>query len=177
MKKQYVAILGLLVINTCAADDFGICNYGKQNLPAVICFGPAILNNTSVRGNIKVVGPLTARGVQAKSLQVTGSAEVHDTQIAAAVEITGYLQSYGSHFYTTLTVEGDQLFLDHTIIGGDVTMTSNVNKPIITLQCNSSITGNVTFGGVAGVLQVSDDSAMQGKVNNGTLEFIRPKCN
>lgn len=176
MIKRYVAILSLFVINSCAADDFGICNYGKQNMAAVICFGPAILDETIVRGNIKVVGPLTARGVQAKSMQVTGSAEVHNTQIASDVEVTGYLQSYGSHFYTSLIIEGDKLLLDHTIIGGGVTMTSNVNKPIITLQCSSSITGDVTFGGVAGVLQVSDDSAMQGKVHNGVLEFIRPKC-
>lgn len=174
MNRLYLAILSLLAANSSIAE--GICNYGKESLAAVICFGPAILSNTAVRGNIKVVGPLTARGVQAKSLQVTGSAEVHNTQIVSMVEITGYLQSYGSHFYSSMTVEGDQMLLDHTIVGGDITMTSNVNKPIITLQCSSSISGNVTFGGVAGVLQVSDDSAMQGKVNNGVLEFIRPKC-
>src|SRR5947207_3072117 len=141
-----VAVLG---VNTSYAQDaFSSCSHGKENLASVICYGPAVLKETTVRGNIKVVGPLTARKVIAHSLQVTGTADLQDMQVAEAVEITGYLQAYDSHFYKGLTIQADNALLNHTIVGGDVEMNSSATKPYFRVQCGSSVNGNITFGGV-----------------------------
>lgn len=173
MKRLGIIIL-ICVFNTSYAE--GICNYSKQKVNAVVCFGPAILKDTIVNGNIKVVGPLTAINVEAKSLSVTGSADIQNTEVVGAVDVTGYLEANNSHFYSTMNVQSDKLLLNHTIIGGDIHMDSAVTKPIITMKCGTSATGTVIFGGMAGTVQVSDDSSFPGKIKNGVMEFIRSKC-
>lgn len=167
----------LMFSASCLADaNFGSCSHGKENLDSVICYGPAILKDTTVRGNIKVVGPLTAKNVMARSMQVTGEANVENTKVADLVEVTGYLKAVSSHFFKGLTVQGDNVLLNGTIVSGDVTVSSTATKPYFRMQCGSSVTGNVIFGGIAGVVQVSDDSSLVGKIQNGVMEFIRVKC-
>jgi cytoskeletal protein CcmA (bactofilin family) len=178
--KGIIASVALFfaAVNIAYADEgFGMCNYGNQTVPSVICYGPAVLKQTIVGGNIKVVGPLTARNVVARSLSVNGTADVENSDIQGPVDITGYLQAYNCHFLKGMTVNSDNILLNHTVITGDVTVNSSATKPTIKLLCSSSITGTLTFGGIAGVIQVSDDSTLQGKIHNGTMEFVRVECN
>lgn len=172
--KRFITLMMLCMITNSYAE--GICNYSKQRVNAVVCFGPAILKDTAVNGNIKVVGPLTAINVQAKSLSVTGSADVQNTDVAGTVDITGYLEATNSHFFSSMHIQADKLLLNHTVIGGDIQMDSAVSKPIITMKCGTAASGTVTFGGMAGTVQVSDDSSFPGKIKNGVMEFIRSKC-
>ena len=161
---------------TFAYVGFGICNFGKERVEHVICYGPTVLNETMVSGEVKVAGPLKAYKVLMESMTITGAARVQNSSVSGPVIVKGYLYASSTIFEKDLIVTSNRLDLDHVLIKGSVTMHSDKDKPYIKLQCGSRVMGSVTFDGVAGVVQMTDDSKVEGKIQNGVIEFIKQKC-
>lgn len=159
-----------------AYEGFGVCNHGKETIPSVVCYSPAVLRQTTVTGGIKVTGSLQAESITARDLTVEGAVSISDSSITGAVNITGTLNADHVVFKQGVAVESDTIALNHSQIGGLLTVTSLTNSPTIQLQCNSVIKGSVLFDGKAGIVQVTNDSSVQGKVVNGSLEFVTRKC-
>jgi len=159
-----------------AYTGFGICNYGKEIVPAVICYGPAVLKGTTVVGGMKVAGPLKAINVMSGPIAVTGSADLQNSKIKGPATITGSLKATGVSFQQGLVITTDDILLTHSTVIGSVTVNSQTKKPYLKMECGSTISGSVTFGGMAGVIQITDDSIVQGKVINGSMEFVKKKC-
>lgn len=160
-----------------AYTGFGVCNYGKQTIPSVVCYGPTVLKQTTVNGDINISGSLTAENISARSLMIEGDVELKNSQITGTVNITGSLDAEYVQFSQGVAVEADTVILNHSKVNGLMTITSNDKNPYLQLQCGSVITGSVLFDGKAGVVQITGDSLVQGKVVNGSQEFVKRDCN
>lgn len=178
MKKGLCAVFSIffLVPQSQAYTGFGICNFGKETVPTVVCYGPTVLKDTTVSGDMKVAGPLTAENISAISVTVTGSADITNSTIKGPVTVTGSLNADNVTFQQDLTLNAEQVHFNHVKIKGSVLISSGDKTPYLVMECGTSIKGTLTFQGKAGVIQITDDSIAQGKVTNGAMIFIKKKC-
>jgi hypothetical protein len=177
MKKIIFSIITLTFLNSAHAyTGFGVCNYGKETVDSVICYGPTVLVQTTVTGNIKVTGSLQAENISVKNLVIEGSVDIKNSEVKGTVNIAGALMSDHVEYKKGVAVTSDKITLNNTRVNGLMTVTSKQNSPYLQVQCNSVITGAVLFDGKAGVVQITGDSLVQGKVVNGSLEFVKRTC-
>ncbi len=162
--------------NAYAYTGFDICNFGNEKVDTIICYGPAVLKDTTIAGDVKVAGPLKANNISAGAMHIAGSATVQQSKVLGPADISGPLYAEKVTFEKGLNVSANSVTLHGTRVKGSMVITSQATKPYLKMECGSIITGGVTFDGMEGVIQVTDDSMVQGKIVNGTLEFIRKKC-
>ncbi len=175
---RYLLLLILLIINPAFAYvGFNVCNHGQETLDTVVCDGPGVLKQTTIKGNVQVSGTLQASEIKANDLKVLGATELSDSSISGEVNITGSLTADQVQFGKGVAVTSDKIILKHTIINGTLIVTSPDTTPYIQVQCGSVIKGSVLFFGKPGVVQVTGDSVVQGKIVNGATEFIKQDCN
>lgn len=178
MKSLVNLVIALLMTQAAYAyEGFGICNHGKETLDNVICYGPTVLKETTVTGDVKVAGPLTAINVTAGSLTINGTCDLQNTKVKGAVEVIGNLNATGVEFQQSVTVQADDIYMSHTRIAGSMTVSALSKNPTITMECGTVIKGSLTFQGKAGVIQITDDSIVVGKITNGSMVFIKKICN
>lgn len=166
----------VLASTSLAYTGFGICNYGKETVPAVICYGPAVLKGTTVSGDLKVAGELTAVNISANSLSITGATDLQDSKITGTVEIAGNLNASNVEFQKGLNLTADNVSLHKVRVKGDVIINSNSENPHLVMECGTMVFGAVKFMGKAGVIEITGDSAIQGKITNGSMIFEKRKC-
>ncbi len=178
MKKlRSLFLLCLLSSNLAHAYiGFGVCNYGKENVPSVVCVGPTVLKETTVSGDVKVAGSLKALNVSMGSMMITGSTDIQNVKVNGFADVTGNLTADGAEFKQGLSVSASKILLSHSKIDGELIVNSQTTKPYLKMQCGSIVTGTVTFEGMEGVVQITDDSVVQGKIVNGSIEFIKHAC-
>lgn len=174
--KQLIWGLLLLVSTANAYVGFGVCNFGKETVSSVVCYGPAVLKETTIQGEMKIAGSLSADQVTVMGMTVTGAVAITNSTVKGPVDIIGALHSGRTNFYKDIKVKTSDMMLDHSVVRGSVIISSSTNTPYLRLQCSSAITGTVTFDGKPGVIQITGDSAVQGKVTNGAMEFVKKKC-
>lgn len=176
MNWFYFLIVMLFTNVGYAYTGFGICNYGKEVIPEVICYGPTVLKETTVNGNVKVTGPLKAYNVSMSSLDVTGTVEIENSNVVGEAHVTGLLSSTKTKFEKGLAVTGDHVELNHSTINGTLTISSSSEKPLLDMSCDSWVTGSVIFSGSKGVVKITDDSMVKGKLENAEFEFVKKIC-
>lgn len=159
-----------------AYSGFDVCVFGKETLPSVICYGPTVMKQTIVTGNIRVAGSLQADNVSANNLMIDGPLNIKNSYIKGSVNVTGNFFADHVEFKQGLAIAADDIVLSNSKVNGLMTITSKENNPYLQVQCQSLITGSVLFDGKAGVVQVTGDSLVQGKVVNGSLEFVKRAC-
>lgn len=169
-----IVIAGLA--NAYAYTGFDVCNFGNEKVTSVICYGPAVLKDTTVTGDVKVAGPLKASNISAGTMHIAGSATVQGSKILGSADVAGKLYAEKVTFEKGLNVSANAITLRSSIVKGPVVVSSQATKPYLKMECGSVVTGSVTFEGMEGIIQVTDDSMVQGKIINGTLEFVRKKC-
>lgn len=171
-----ISVLTLINHPVFAYSGFGVCNHGKETLDSVMCDGPAVLKQTTVKGNMNVTGKLYAEGISVSSMTVLGDAELSNSEVNGQAKIVGNLKADHVSFKKGLAVESDTIFLSHSVVGGTLIITSNQSTPYVQVQCSSAVKGSVLFDGKAGVVQVTGDSVVQGKIINGSTEFVKRSC-
>ena len=177
----YIRVVGILLIalsaNVAQAYvGFGVCNFGDQKVDSVVCYGPAVLKQTTIAGDLKVAGTLDAQHITVQGMSVEGAANISDSEVGGAVSITGNLTSNQVNFQKDVDVTADNISLSHTNIKGSLTIHSNSNSPYLVMQCGTVIRGTVVFADKAGVIQITGDSIVAGKIKNGSMEFIKADC-
>lgn len=175
MKQVWLSFI-FMISAAHAYTGFGICNFGKETVSAVVCYGPAVLKDTTVTGDVKVAGPLRAANVTMGAMSITGTADIQDSTVGGLADVIGSLNANRVTFKKSLTVTSNSVVLSHTTVNGEVTISSKSSKPYLKMQCGSTITGALTFDGAEGVVQITDDSIIQGKIINGTIEFVKKSC-
>lgn len=177
MKRVILSLFALFLLNSAYAyTGFGVCNYGKETVATVICYGPTVLKQTTVSGNIKVTGSLQAEDISVNDILVEGNVDIKNSAVNGALNVTGSLMSDHVEYKKGIAVNSDQITLNNSKVNGLVTVTSTQKPPYLQVQCNSVVTGSVLFDGKAGVVQITGDSIVQGKVVNGSLEFVKRTC-
>lgn len=159
-----------------AYTGYGVCDYGKNVVDEVVCYGPTVMKGTTVKGDIKVTGPFQANNISAKNLVIEGPVEISNSQIAGSVKTAGEFSADHVEFKKGVAVTANNVVLNHSVVNGLMTITSNQKTPYLQVQCSSVITGAVLFDGKAGVVQITGESLVKGKVVNGAMEFVKRSC-
>jgi len=169
-------LLGLFSSTAISAEkDSGVCVFGNETVDSVVCYGPTVMKQTIVKGDIKVVGTLRAENISARNLQVQGAVELRNTLISQTTKITGTLTATNVEFKQGIAVESDSVILINTKVNGMVTITSPIHNPYLQVQCGTVITGAVLFDGKAGVIQQTGGTLI-GNISNGSKERIERQC-
>ncbi len=178
MMKGLLTGFGILLMTSAAYAYTGLgeCNYGKEVVPAVICYGPAVMKQTTVNGDIKVTGTLRAENITVHNMVIQGDVVLLNSAVTGTVNATGHVQADQVEFKKGVAIVGDNIILNNSKVNGLITITSSLNTPYLQLQCGSVVTGSVLFDGKAGVIQITGDSLVQGKIVNGSMEFVKRKC-
>lgn len=154
----------------------GVCQLGKETTDKVICYGPTVLKDTTVTGEVKIAGPLKASGVTMDNMTVVGSAELDNCVVKGIVSMAGSFQATNVRFEKGVEVKAAYLRLNHSRIKGNLVMQSDNKKPMLSLECGTMIDGDLIFIGKAGTVQITDDSLIKGTLKNGDMEFIKSHC-
>ena len=178
MKSWLLNGFGMLFMTSAAYayTGLGVCNYGKEVVPSVICYGTSVMKQTTVNGDIKVTGTLRAEGITVRNMIIQGDVELINSAVTGTVNAAGHFQADQVEFKKGVAVTGDNIILNNTKVNGLVTITSSLSTPYLQVQCGSVVTGSVLFDGKAGVVQITGDSLVQGKIVNGSMEFVKRKC-
>ena len=75
-----------------------------------------------------------------------------------------------------ISVTSDSVTLANTKLDGSIKVTYQQSKPTVLVECGTIVSGNIIFAGKPGVVQMTNDSSLQGKIVNGTQEFLQKKC-
>ncbi len=176
---RFIGILLTALFATATAQayvGFGVCNFGDQKVDSVVCYGPAVLKQTSIAGDLKVAGTLDAQRITAQAMNVEGAAKISDSDIAGPASVNGNLTATQVNFQKDVNVTGTNIFFSRTSIKGTVTVNSTSSAPYVVMQCGTIVRGTVIFAGKAGVVQITGDSIVAGKIKNGSMEFIKASC-
>ncbi len=176
VRYAFVVIMGIGITMAEAEAGFGVCGYGKENIPSLSCSGPAMLKDTTVTGNANVAGPLRAESSLFESIQVAGVIDLKNSRVNGNVTLQGSLIAEHSYFEKNLKINSANIVLKSSIIKGDVIISSKKKTPILHLLCHSDIQGSVTFDGKPGIVKISDDSLIHGNINNGSTERVKVPC-
>lgn len=180
MRILYFLAFGIFSISsaTFAFNPYGVCLLNKETVDKMICHGPAVLKDATIKGDVKVSGALTGTNINAKGVMIGGGATLKDCTINGLADINGNLDASRVDFEQNLLVTaGDIRLSDSSVKGSIVVDMDNEHSPRVYLECGSIVSDNVEFKGKkAGLVQVTDDSSVKGKVVNGTMEFVRKIC-
>jgi hypothetical protein len=177
MNRYGIVCLAMMMgTPTYAYQTYGICNYGKETLSSVVCYGPTVLKETKVEGGIKVTGPLRAYHVTANTITVVGPAVIENSIINGTVAVIGQLATYKADFVGDIDITGAEAVLRQSKVRGSIVLHSNQTEPHLKLQCGTAVAGSVNFSDKPGIVEVTDDSIVQGKVVNGDIAFVKSKC-
>lgn len=177
MKKILCGFSILMALtNVYAYTGYSVCNYGKQTVASVNCEGPAVLIDTTVMAGVTVVGPFRATNVSMGTLTITGDTDMDSCKVAGPATITGSLDAKKVSFKKGLEITSDNISLHHTTVKGNLTIHSANTNPTLTMECGSSVSGIVVFDGKAGIIRITDDSIVQGKITNGSMIFTKQSC-
>ncbi len=178
MLKQWIGICFLFCMSACVYADsgFGICDFGQVTRSSILCNGPGFLKGTTVKGDIKITGNMEAHNIKASSIIVNGSVSIYNSQVTGDMEVVGSLKSTNVQYAKSLNITSNHVVFNNSTVAGEVKINSPTSVPQLKMMCGSIIAGSVTFEGQEGVVQVTGDSRVRGKIMNGIIEFIDDKC-
>lgn len=177
MRRYFLLFVALTNIHAAYAySGFGVCNHGKETVASVICNGPTVLKQTQITGDIDITGTLEAEGISVTAMTVMGSADLSASTVRGAVKVAGDLTADHVEFKKGVAVQSDKIMLNHSTVNGLLIITSEQKTPYVQLQCGTDVKGSVMFDGKAGVVQVTGDSIVRGKIVNGSTVFVKRDC-
>lgn len=180
MRKEIlcVAICSSLIFSVYANTHSGKCEFGKETVNDIFCYGPAILTDTTVKGHVAIAGPIEANNTIMASMQAIGVANLSNASVKSNVTVAGPLNSKHGTFEGDLMITSDKSVLNDSTVQGSITVKSEENAPVLELICGTKISGGVIFDGKPGIIKKSSDSVISGKVKNGKIETFlsKQKC-
>ena len=176
MKKELLTSLILmgLACNVHAeekcGDAVGNVIMGKVSLGCMRIAGTAKLDGTTLKGMLRVAGPLDAKSTHLTSLQIAGKTNLADSIITGPVHIAGPLEATNTTFQGTVKLSAKSAMFSHCTLK-DIEITSDKagQAALISLENGTTVTGNITFVNGNGVVKNSH-SSIAGKVIGGKSE-------
>lgn len=143
---------------------------GKGEVDNVVAYGVATLNDTTVLQKTDVSGTLTATDANLNMVNSKGNTTLQKTTVNGSNHFFGGLQTNGSTFKKTLTISSTSVTLTDTktvdVSLGDI-------KPVVTqelyLKGNTLINGDITFKQGHGIVYLSGNAQISGKVSGGKV--------
>ena len=166
LKISMVLTLFLLSHNVFAQN--GLCAFDNVTLDSLSCYGKALLNGTSVKGETVVDGYLSAQRVTISTLNVRGVAEISSSTVSGKVEIYGPLFMRNVLILGHIFVASPLVKIEKSRINSTMRIQSNKETPKVTVLHNTKIK-EIIFEGKPGIVIIDDTCAVYNIVN-GTVE-------
>jgi cytoskeletal protein CcmA (bactofilin family) len=174
MLKAALVTLVLLPLSVFATAKS--CRFGNSVMANVTCYGPADMNKTTVTKDIQIEGPLNGVNVTLGSMTVDGPVELHESVVNGLVDVNGFMTAHKVDFHGNMAIETGDMTLDHSSVEGSIKMTSNITNQVVNLECGATVSGSIKFIGHPGVVTLTEDSNIQGRVYNGEIRFVDKAC-
>ena len=156
-------------------SSYGSCNYSKQTVADITCYGPATIDGTTVTGTIKVFGSLKMNNTTANDVTVNGPLTMNHANVnnitikgpltmtyasANDIDVKGPLNINSSTVKGVTSVDGP-VEAARSTFEKDVFSASNS----VTLS-SSQVIGNVTekSSNEQAILKMTDKSTISGNV-------------
>lgn len=137
-KSLIIAAIAALA-STAVSAETGGCNYGRETIQSLTCYGPANLNGTTVTGKALVFGPFSATQATIGSLQAMGPTTLTSSSVQGGVVVEGPFNATDSKL-GKLEIMGPSTFNSSTVHGTmDVRGPSTFNS--------STVSGDVDIRG------------------------------
>jgi hypothetical protein len=165
-------------------SSYGNCNYNKQTVADITCYGTATIIDSTVTGTINVFGPLTMTNVTANDvivkgpltmtyasvndIEVKGPLNVNSSTVKGLASVDGPVEATRSTFEKDVFSASNFVMLSSSQVVGKVTEKSSDEKAILKMTDKSIISGNVEFSGQTGQVILDSQSKVMGTVINGT---------
>ncbi len=132
--------------------------------------GATMFDGATVAGKTKINGKLEAKDSSLQDLNVNGSVTLEKTQVKGAAYINGSLRAKDSSFSKVIDIASNNIFLESTTTT-DITVreSDSQTQQTIALLDHSKINGSINFEQGNGIVYVSKDSNITGKVTGGTI--------
>lgn len=176
MKFKIAVLLGVLVIFSASYAEtiYGPCNFSNRAFDDLTCMGPANLNNVTVKDELKVMGLLNAKKSDFNDLDVKGVANITKTTITGNVTVYGPLDMSETIVKDDVVAATTVVNLSRVTLMGNLTVQSDMQQPVVNIS-KSQITKNLVFSKKAGLVNISTDSKISGKIKNGSKQVAKKK--
>lgn len=157
--------------NVCSSVP-GSVTCGNGSLDRLSGNGIVTLNSTTVTGPTTVNGVLSAEGANFETLDVNGSADLSNCIVNQSGNIKGALSAQSTKFRSILNVYSSTTKLINTKITTDLHIHhTDSKKQVVYLEKSTEISGNIIFDDRNGVVIISKDSKISGKVVGGKISY------
>lgn len=153
-----------------AQTIYGVCTYSNTTLKNLTCFGPATLVGTKVTGKLSVYGPLTLDDAYVNKVTVKGMIRSKNSKIHGVTSVYGPIFADKTKFFSDVFSATTVLQLVKSTVKGKLTIESKDKHPILYMACNSVIKKGVVFSNLSGLIKISNNSNIRGKIDNGTKQ-------
>jgi hypothetical protein len=166
MKLNSKLIFLVSAMSTNAYAQYGSCDYNRQELNYIQCYGRSNINEVFVRNNTSLFGNANIINSRLNHLRVNGIANIERSLIIGNVEIYGPAKIKDSKFNSDAKFYSNKVILSNINIR-QIFIYSNIDNPEVHLS-NSSI-NKITFIGKEGTVY-SDNINLNTILENGKIK-------
>lgn len=149
------------------SDHYGLLSASNQTFSNITLHGPANVEKCMFLGATTLMGMLTASDSVFEELAMSGVCELKNTIISGILSLKGLLRAENSTF-NTIEASTTALTLKNSVVENIIIQASEVTPQYVYLKNNSCVHGNVIFKGGDGIVMVTPDSKVHGKIIGGT---------
>jgi len=152
----------------------GIVSYGKETMDSLEGNGFISLDGTQVRGKVSVNGNLKAQNATIGFLVCNGHANLQDCVIFGTSEVKGFMNAAKTEFQAGIIAGTQKIYLTdcatESLTIKDVSWA--IGPQSVELKGNTVVKGSIIFESNKGVVYLSDQSRILGKVIGGNVEKL-----
>ena len=134
--------------------------------------GNVTLDKIQVIGDTTIRGQLFATGVQFSSLNIYGNAILKETFVGKQAKILGFLQARKSEFKEIITIFANNAKFTACRLQSIIVTNSQLTEHKIELLEGSVVLGNIEFKSGDGIVYLSENAQIHGKVLGGIVKKI-----
>ena len=170
--KKLSTMIGCSMLSACAMADsvcqkaagVMICQAGEVD--TISSAGVVKANGTHVKKKVTIKGQAIFNRAELNDMRVLGELCLRDSLVKGQGKIYGFLNTQGSKFQKTIEVIGDNLRADSCEFE-DIIMEAYGQTAAINLGNKTVVKGNVVFKGSPGLVTLTGQSKILGKIING----------
>lgn len=147
----------------------GSANLENKTIPSLYGSGSARLDNVIVQGEAKISGSLKVQGGNFGSVNVSGSAVLVNTAVSGNTHIAGALDATNTTF-TGIECTSNKIILSQCTADSIIIKApKSCTKPLIVELEGTIVSGDITFVGAKGQINLQDGATVKGQIINGTM--------
>jgi cytoskeletal protein CcmA (bactofilin family) len=160
--------------NPCESNSgpYGPMTCTDGSVPSLSANGPLTVSGTIVQQGTEVNGSLTANKATFHDVTVNGDVSLNQSTVKGAVVVNGVLTAIKTTFAELVTLSTNASSFNDSQTKSILVQNSGdgvVSPQTITLSGNTIVTGDITFSGQDGLVNVGPNAKITGRVVGGKM--------